>query len=90
MNSGRGTNQLIVYNSGKTTGTNTYGYEVAIDKNGVALTDPKYVGNTAIPVGGFVVSGHLPNVSDSAGAWIYGNIKKGSHVYFNGKFVSVR
>ena len=90
INSGRGHNQLIVYNSGKSTGTNTYGYEVAIDKNGVALTDPKYVGNTAIPSGGFVVSGHLLNVSDSAGSWIYGNIKKGSHVYFNGKFVSVR
>lgn len=54
----RGTNQLIVYDSlyGEKTGTNDYGYEVTVNKNGEIVS----VGgnNSDIPDGGFVISGH--------------------------------
>ena len=79
----RGTNELVVYfkgltNNGKT-GTNQWGYEVCIDKNGVVLEDPHYGGNTAIPEGGKVLSGH-----GEAGTWMKNNIKKGYLVWFEG------
>lgn len=81
INKNRGTNELIIYKDKATTGTNQWGYEVAVDKNGIAISDPIYKGNTAIPTGGFVVSGH-----GTAGTWIYGNIKKGYYVKIvNGK-----
>lgn len=81
----RGTNELIVYFKGLSgngkTGTNMWGYEVAIDKNGVVLENPHYSGNTVIPKGGKVLSGH-----NEAGKWIHKNIKKGYLVWFeNGK-----
>ncbi|SNX53590.1 family 10 glycosylhydrolase [Thermoanaerobacterium sp. RBIITD] len=54
----RGPDQLIVYDSlyGKKTGTNDYGYEVVVSKDGKIIS----VGgnNSDIPDGGFVVSGH--------------------------------
>ena len=65
-----------LYNDGRT-GTNKWGYEVAIDKNGVALEDPHYSGNTKIPEGGKVLSGH-----GEAGKWIYNNIRNGYVVWF--------
>ena len=81
----RGENELIVYYKGLSgdgrTGTNKWGYEVQIDKNGVVLENPHYSGNTIIPKGGKVLSGH-----NKAGDWIYANIKKGYLVWFeNGK-----
>lgn len=77
----RTTDSLIVYykglyNDGRT-GTNRWGYEVAIDKNGVVLEDPHYLGNTKIPENGKVLSGH-----GEAGKWIYKNIKQGYVVWF--------
>ena len=89
VNVGRGKAQLIVYRNKATTGTNSYGYEVAIDKNGYAVSNPAYKGNTAIPEGGFVLSGHLSGKGESAGHWIYENIKKGTHVKFDGKVISI-
>lgn len=78
----RGTDDLILYftglNDNGKTGTNQWGYEVAIDKNGVVLEDPHYSGNTKIPEGGKVLSGH-----GKAGAWIKENIKKGYTVWFD-------
>lgn len=78
----RGTNDLVLYFKGLTgngkTGTNKWGYEVAIDKNGVVLEDPHYSGNTVIPEGGKVLSGH-----GESGEWIKNNIKKGYHVWFD-------
>ncbi|MBQ4066236.1 MAG: N-acetylmuramoyl-L-alanine amidase [Clostridia bacterium] len=78
----RGTDDLVLYFKGLSrngrTGTNQWGYEVAIDKNGVVLEDPHYSGNTKIPDGGKVLSGH-----GKAGAWIKANIKKGYHVWFD-------
>lgn len=77
----RTTDSLVVYFKGLIgdgrTGTNQWGYEVALDKNGVALENPHYSGNTKIPEGGKVLSGH-----GEAGKWIYNNIKKGYVVWF--------
>ena len=77
----RGADDLVLYFKGLSvngsTGTNKWGYEVSIDKNGVVLEDPHYSGNTKIPAGGKVLSGH-----GKAGAWIRDNIKKGYLVWF--------
>ena len=85
---GRGTNALILYKTGLKkdgkTGTNMWGYEVAIDKNGIAIDNPKYKGNTTIPAGGCVLSGH-----GSAGKWIAANIKKGYRVTFTNNITNV-
>lgn len=54
----RGPNQLIIYDSsyGESTGTNPYGYEVAVDSRGMITSAG---GNDlAIPAGGYVLSGH--------------------------------
>ncbi len=78
----RGADDLVLYFKGLSgngrTGTNQWGYEVAIDKNGVVLEDPHYSGNTKIPVGGKVLSGH-----GKAGEWIKANIRKGYTVWFD-------
>lgn len=78
----RRTDDLILYIKGLVgdgrTGTNKWGYEVAIDKNGVVLENPHYSGNTKIPEGGKVLSGH-----GKAGEWIKANIKKGYHIWFD-------
>lgn len=67
----RGENQIILYTpyQGATTGTNTYGAEVALepvagtlDFNGTitcrVTTEPSTQGNTAIPASGYVLAGH--------------------------------
>lgn len=81
----RGTDKLVLYFKGLSgngrTGTNMWGYEVAIDKNGVVLEDPHYSGDTKIPVGGKVLSGH-----GKAGVWLQERISLGDLVWFeNGK-----
>lgn len=86
VNSARLAEYLVVYNKGTSTGTNIWGYEVAIDKTGKAMNTPVYgKGNMTIPSGGFVISGH-----NNAGKWIFENIKKGSTVTFDGKIISVK
>lgn len=70
--------EVILYSGTKTgkTGTNKWGFEVAFNKNGVAICKPIYgVGNMEIPKGGFVISGH-----DKAGEKIAQTIKKGSKI----------
>lgn len=58
----RGTNQLNIYRDGwsyngaQGTGCNVYGYEVAVDKNGVVVE--RSVNVSKIPTGGYVLSGH--------------------------------
>ena len=58
----RGTNQTIIYKYGwnykdsNGTGTNVYGYEAAVDANGVVVE--LGVNVSAIPEGGYVISGH--------------------------------
>lgn len=54
INSARAENTCIIYESKSSTGTNTWGYEVVVDKNGQVVS----VGgnNNDIPEGGFVIS----------------------------------
>ena len=58
----RGDNQTIIYKDGwkykesTGTGTNVYGYEAAVDANGVVVE--LGVNVSAIPAGGYVISGH--------------------------------
>lgn len=58
----RGTDQTIIYKHGwsykdaQGTGTNVYGYEAAVDANGVVVE--LGVNVSAIPEGGYVISGH--------------------------------
>ncbi|MBE6532062.1 MAG: hypothetical protein E7676_00960 [Ruminococcaceae bacterium] len=58
----RGTNQTIIYKDGWNykgatgTGTNVYGYEAAVDKDGVVVE--LGVNVSKIPEGGYVISGH--------------------------------
>ena len=79
INGTRWTNYLCVYtNGGKTTGTNKWGIEVAVDKNGIITTDPQTAGNMKIPVGGFVLSGH-----GAACDWIKTYAKKGKKLILN-------
>ncbi|MDK2805603.1 MAG: hypothetical protein PWQ94_767 [Thermoanaerobacterium sp.] len=54
----RGNNQLIVYDGlyGNKTGTNEYGYEVVVNKDGKIISAGG--NNSEIPAGGLVLSGH--------------------------------
>lgn len=89
VNTQRGANQLCIYNKGAAADTNPYGYEVAV-KNGKAVGNPIYgKGKMKIPAGGFVLSGHSADKTDSAGAWIYANVKNGTAVTYDGKVVRI-
>lgn len=57
INSVRNENALILYKNQSSTLTNSYGYEIAVDENGIAVSDG-YNGNMKIPKNGFVLSGH--------------------------------
>ena len=55
-NSTRSADTVILYDTGSTTRTNEWGYEVSVDKNGTVIS---LGGNDSpIPEGGFVLSGH--------------------------------
>ena len=64
---------IVVYNDkfGKSTRTNEYGYEFAVDKNG-SVRESSYAGNLAIPEGGCVISAHGANISTLEKAYSYG------------------
>ena len=83
---GRGTDMLVRYTKGRT-GTNMYGFEVAIDRNAIAVSDPIYgEGNMEVPGGGgYVLSGH-----GEAGKWLYGAVKQGYLVAVYGETVKVQ
>ena len=85
-NVGRGTDMLVRYTKGST-GTNMYGFEVAIDRNAIAVSDPIYgQGNMEVPGGGgYVLSGH-----GKAGEWLYGAVKQGYLVAVYGETVKVQ
>lgn len=79
-NTDRGSGELIVYTSerGKTTGTNEWGYEVAVS-GGVCTAVGK--GNLAIPENGFVLSGHNEEEGGKQpGKWLEENIRVGDYV----------
>ena len=60
INGQRDTDALVLYKDKESTGTNQYGYEIAVDKDGIAIADG-FSGNMEIPDGGFVLSGHGVN-----------------------------
>ncbi len=71
----RGPNQLIIYDSsyGESTGTNPYGYEVAVSSEGRVISTG---GNDLkIPEGGYVLSGHGDKLN-----WLSNNALLGSSV----------
>lgn len=81
VNSLRLENALVVYTPeyGSSTGTNPYGGEIVVGPDGLARNDAEYgIGNSAIPTGGFVISGHN-YVSDI----LTKNISKGDYVVYN-------
>ena len=78
----RGTDQTIIYKYGwnykdaKGTGTNVYGFEAAVDANGVVVEVGVNV--SEIPEGGYVISGH-----GKGRDFIRSNIVKGATVVLN-------
>ncbi|WP_148613292.1 hypothetical protein [Nocardioides rubriscoriae] len=74
----RTTNALVLYRTGATTGTNSYGYEAAV-VGGLVTRVENGVGNMAIPSGGFVLSGH-----GTARTWLVAYAKVGATVVVNG------
>ena len=55
FNGARGADELVIYNVGETTGTNSYGLEACVVNGRVIRYGNN---NNAVPEGGFVVSGH--------------------------------
>ena len=84
-NGSRPAESLVVYDTpGTVAKTNPYGREVQI-VNGVAVCDPVYgKGHMPVPKDGYVLSGH-----GAASDWIYKNIKKGTKVAFNDKYITI-
>lgn len=64
VNDARLTDDLVIYDRtfGNYTKTNVYGYEIVVDENGIVIGGST-AGNSEIPDGGFVVSGHGKNDS---------------------------
>lgn len=74
MNTTRSEGALIIFNGKdgrKTTGTNEFGYEIAVDKDGFVIGGSS-AGNMKIPEGGFVLSGHGDNKNAIADAFAIG------------------
>ncbi|MDD4124327.1 MAG: family 10 glycosylhydrolase [Eubacteriales bacterium] len=59
VNGVRSTDYIVIYDgkAGKTTGTNMYGYEVAVNSEGKMISSD-YAGNMSIPENGYVISVH--------------------------------
>lgn len=71
INTTRQENFLVIYRSKATTGSNEYGYEILVDKDGTMIGD-SYSGNAVIPKGGYVLSGHGTNKTALENAYCYG------------------
>lgn len=71
VNQVRGENLLIVYRGQATTGTNAYGYEILVDSEG-KMVGESYQGDSAIPDGGYVLSGHGTSSTALQGCYRYG------------------
>lgn len=85
INVSRATDNLILYQNKSSTGTNKWGTEVAISKDGVAGKPVYGVGNMKIPEGGAVLSGHGKNSK-----WILERIKEGQHITITGNVIILR
>lgn len=76
INKGRGTDELILYVGKASTGTNKWGAEAVINADMTVASIGKYgAGNTAIPEGKMVLSGH-GKMSD----WLLANLKVGEKI----------
>lgn len=71
VNVTRAQDYLVVYMNKATTGSNEYGYEILVDKDGYMIGE-SYSGNAAIPKGGYVLSGHGVNKTALEAAYCYG------------------
>lgn len=71
INKTRLENMLILYRNKTSSGANEFGYEIAVDKDGFAISDG-YSGNIAIPTGGFALSGHGINKTALENMYCYG------------------
>lgn len=72
----RATDQLVIYRNKATTGTNKWGIELLCSSDGTVTSKRSYgVGNSPVPSGGFVLSGH-----GKASDWLYKNVKVGDRV----------
>jgi hypothetical protein len=78
VNIARGTDDLILYRDRATTGTNQYGFEAAV-RDGKVTTVRDGVGNMAVPVGGYVLSGH-----GTSRSWLRTHAQVGDTVTLNG------
>lgn len=76
---GRGENYLVVFTKGNTTGTNVYGSEAIVEADGrVSAVTPYGVGNSKIPAGGFVLSGH-----NNMSFWMTNSIRVGNYITYD-------
>lgn len=79
LNCHRGANQLILYNEGAATETNAFGNEAIIGADSRVVAVSGYgTGNSPIPEGGFVLSGH-----GTMDKWITENLAVGMIVEFD-------
>lgn len=82
VNTHRKADSLILYNSSyssSSTTTNSYGSEAAVGSNGTVSTTPVYGScKTAIPKGGYVLSGNGKGHS-----WLKANVKAGYYIHYN-------
>ena len=82
----RATDRLIIYRDRKTTGTNKWGREAVCTGDGrIKEIHPDGVGNSAIPSGGFVISGHGKSAN-----WIANNLSIGDTVEIKDHRITVR
>lgn len=76
FNDVRYTDYLVIYDkSNSYTGTNQYGFEIGVDKNGVMIAASNS-GNMQVPDGGFVISGHGAMQDIISKLYIYGGTVK--------------
>lgn len=86
INEGRGSNEMTVFiGDGETVNTNIYGYEVAVDKNGLVI-DKRLYGDDekhlTIPNGGFVLSVHVGPSNGEKAAFVQA-IRIGEYVAYS-------
>ncbi len=80
----RAANTLVLYKDKASTSTNPYGAEAIIDAEGKIIEIKRNIGNSTIPEGGFVLSGH-----GTKNTWIANNLKVGAYVELVGTTVKV-
>ncbi len=86
FNKAREEGQLIIYTSdfGDTTQTNAWGFEIIVGADN-RVSSLNANGNSAIPRGGFVLSGHDHNDENGPkmSTWLKENVKEGQYIYYN-------